>query len=451
VAKAAVRLAGLAAAAAAALAATAQQAKPPGAAAAAVGSEPTKAAPAMPAPQDDAALNGAADEYVRLVLAAARHDPAFADGYCGPAAWRADAERGKPAPLVELRARARALSARLRALPASPRREFLIGQASAVEASLLRLSGQAMSLGDEARRLFGIEPPEVSREDLDDARARVDAAVAGDRSLPFRVDLLRKEMRVKRERLPAVMEAALAMLRSRTEAVVELPAGERVRVEYVTGKPWRAHATYLGGFATRIEVNTDAAFELGDVLQLAAREGYPGHHAIETLRDAELARGRGWHEYWVHPPDSPESVVTEGAAAVGLGVVMDTEAQRAFLRDVLTPLAGLRTYDLADYGAYLDAARPLRRANVIAVRMLLDDGRPDAEVEDFLERVGLRTTAEAKMALAEYRAVGAFVLARSAGEDLAAAWVGTGPDRVARFLDLVRRPMVPRDLAAGQR
>jgi hypothetical protein len=411
---------------------------------------PTNAGPPATAVvrDDEAALNGAADDYVRLVLAAGRHDPRFVAGYCGPASWRGEAEEGQPLALVELRSRARALLARLRALPASPRREFLSGQVAAIEACLLRLSGQPMSLRDEARRMFGIDPPVVSADELEDARAKVDETVMGDRTLPFRVGILTKEFRVKREKLPAVVDAALALLRTRTAALVTLPKGERVRVEYVTGKPWRTHATYLGNFATLMEIDTDVPLELADVLAFAAREGYPGHHLINVLRDEGLARARGWHEYWVQPPDSPESVITEGTAAVGLDAVMDKAAQRAFLRDVLVPVAGLHTWDLDEYLDYREAARPLARADDVAVRMLLDDGRPDSEVEEYLERVGLRSAAVAKMALEFFRAYRSYVFARSVGAELVGKWVGAGSDRGERLVSLLERPVTPADLAA---
>jgi hypothetical protein len=397
---------------------------------------------------DQAALNAVADDYVRLVLAAGRHDPRLVEGYCGPAEWASAAGRGPEIPLAELRSRARALLARLRTLAVSPRREFLSGQVAAIEACLLRLAGQPMSLRDEARRMFGIDPPVVSADELEGARAKVDEIVTGDRTLPFRVGLLTKEFRVKREKLPAVVDAALALLRTRTAALVALPKGEHVRVGYVTGKPWRAHATYLGDFTTLLEVDTDVPVELADVLVLAAREGYPGHHLINVLHDEELARARGWHEYWVQPPDSPESVIAEGAAAVGLDAVMDQAAQRAFLRDVLVPVAGLHSWDLDEYLDYREAARPLARADDVAVRMLLDDGRPDNEVEEFLERVGLRSAPGAKMALAFYRAFRGYVFARSVGADLVQAWIGTGPDRGARLVSLLESPVTPADLGA---
>jgi hypothetical protein len=416
----------------------------PTVAAGATGSAPQ----VTPRRDDEITLNAVADDYVRLVLAAGRHDAQFLDGFCGPASWRAEAEQGPPIALAILRSRARALLARLRALPVSPRRTFLERQLAAVEGFLLRLSGQPMSLGEEARTLFDIEPLPVPREELEQARGKLDEVVTGDRSLPFRVNLLRKELRVPREKLPAVLDAALALLRTRTAAIVTLPAGERVQVAYVTGKPWLAHASYQGHLTTLIEVDTDLPIELADVLDIAAREGYPGRHVFNVLRDAELAQGKGWREYTVQPVYSSETAIAEGAAAVALDVVMDRAARRTVMHDVLTPLAGLKTYDLDEYLDYREAARPLGTADDIAVRMLLDEGRPDSEVEAYLVQFALRSPAEAKRSLESYRACRSLVLARSAGEALVSAWIGRGPDRAARFVELLRRPTVPSELSS---
>ncbi len=413
-------------------------------------SQTTRGAPEVRAPvteKDGAALAAIADDYVHLVLAAGRHDPAFTDGFCGPRAWQAQAAQGQPVPLPELRARCRALLARLRSVAPSPRGAFLEKQLGAVEAWMLRLSGQPMGLREEARRLFDIDPAPLAREELEGARDKVDETLAGDRSVQFRVDGVRKGFRVPRDRLSAVMDAALALLRTRTADLVPLPAGEHLQVTYVTGKPWRARSFYVGDFTSRLEICTDRPLELADVLELSAREGYPGRHVFDVLREAELVRGKGWREYSVHPLCSPESVVAEGAAAIALDIVMDKAAQRAFVHDVLAPLAGLRTLGLDEYLDYREAAKPLDRADDVAVGMLLDEGRPDAEVEEYLVRVGLRSSAEAKGALQYYRTFRSYVFARSAGADLVADWIGKGPERSARFLTLLRSPEVPSALS----
>src|ERR687891_495598 len=61
---------------------------------------------------DDRAMNRAAEEYVRLVLAVGEHDADYVDAYYGPAEWRTGGE-AKKRPLPQIRSEAEALIAGL--------------------------------------------------------------------------------------------------------------------------------------------------------------------------------------------------------------------------------------------------------------------------------------------------------------------------------------------------
>jgi len=395
----------------------------------------------------EARMNAVADDYVRLVLAVGRHDPNYVDAYYGPPAWRAEAERGAAAPVAELRARTARLLQRLQALPASDRRTFLEKQLMAVDGFLRRLAGERMSLTEEARLLFDVDPPVVSPEGFAEARARLEALVPGEGDLATRVQAFRARFRVPPDRLAAVVGAALAELRRRTLVLVTLPAAESFSVRYVSGKPWGAYNWYQGGFQSVIDINTDIPTEVIDVLGVMAHEGYPGHHVYNALLEDRLVHGRGWREFTVYPLYSPQSLIAEGTANVARKIVMDDVVRRAFLHDRLMPLAGLPTADLDRYLQVLEALRPLRYAGGEGARMLLDEGKPDAEVVMFLVEVGLQIPERARRALAFDRTYRSYVFNYSAGLDIVERWLGTGSDRAARFFDLLQRPVVPSELA----
>jgi hypothetical protein len=398
----------------------------------------------------DAATNAVADDYVRLVLAVGRHDANVVDAYYGPPEWKAEAERGALLPLPELRARAGELARRLAALPASPRRRFLEKQLAAVDGVLRRLSGERLTLAQEARVLFDIEPPTVDPATFAEARARLEALLPGEGDLAARVRRFRAGFRVTPDRLAAVVDATLTELRRRTRALVSLPGDESFSVRFVSGKPWGAYNWYQGGFRSVIEINTDIPVEVDDVLAVLAHEGYPGHHVYNVLLEQRLVRERGWREFTVYPLYSPQSLIAEGTANAGRKVVMDDGARRAFLAHVLMPLAGLPTADLDRYLEVLDALRPFRYAAGVGARMLLDEGRPDAEVVSFLVRDGLQFPERARRSLDFDRTYRSYVFTYTAGLGLVQSRIGSGPDRTTRFFDLLQRPVVPSELLAPQ-
>ena len=121
--------------------------------------EPPVPCPASTAVGQPTTLDDVANAYVRLVLKVGRHDSNYVDAYYGPPEWKTEAERGEPPTVPELLARSRELLTRLEREPVSERRRFLEKQLVAVEGFLRRLSGEPMSLSQEAHLLFDIEPP----------------------------------------------------------------------------------------------------------------------------------------------------------------------------------------------------------------------------------------------------------------------------------------------------
>ncbi|HNX52068.1 MAG TPA: hypothetical protein PKL08_18005, partial [Thermoanaerobaculaceae bacterium] len=96
------------------------------------------------------------------------------------------------------------------------------------------------------------------------------------------------------------------------------------------------------------------------------------------LLESRLVHGKGWRELTVYPLYSPQSLIAEGTANVGIDVIMTKAEQEAFLRDVLAPIADISP---AEVGRYLDvrtAAEPLRYAGGEAARRLLEDGASEA-------------------------------------------------------------------------
>jgi hypothetical protein len=393
-------------------------------------------------------LDALAESYVKLVLAVGRHDALYVDAYYGPPAWKSEADAGAPVPLAELLGRARVLLKRARNIDGPPdRRRYLEKQLVAVEAHLRRLSGERMTLTEECRALYDADPPHHGVAEFAAAHDTLEKLVPGEGPLGPRIDALRKAVYIPRDKLAATLRAALDAARAADAPFVKLPAGEDFETVLVTGKPWGAYNWYLGNFKSRIELNTDLPTELNGLLGTMCHEGYPGHHVYNVLLEDKLVKGRGWIEYTVYPLYSPQSLLAEGSANVGIDIVYSEDERRRVLTEVLGPVAGVPTDAILALDRVREALRPLKYVNGEAARMLLDDGRGDDEVAAFISRWSLVNAERAKKSVDFAKTYRSYVFNYSLGEDVVRNWVGSGPDRRERFFRLLDRPVVPSDLA----
>ena len=113
---------------------------------------------------------------------------------------------------------------------------------------------------------------------------------------------------------------------------------------------------------------------------------------------------------------------------------------------MLAPAAGLSPEAVLLDDRIAAAMEPLRHVNGEGARMLLDEGRPEAEVVAFLTRWGLTTEEKAMKSVSFARAYRSYVFNYSLGEEVVRAAIGVGPDRRERFFDLLVRPVVPSEL-----
>jgi len=402
-------------------------------------------------------LDAIARDYVALVLAVGQHDADYVDAYYGPPEWRAAAKAAGKRPLAELgveaaRLRAAGAAAALAAADA-PRRDYLDGQLAAVAAELDRLGGKRLSFDDEAEAFYQLRPPHHALPEFDAALAELGALLPGPGSVPERFQAYRARFIVPTAKVDAVFQAAIAEARRRTQAQAALPPSETFTVEYVTGKTWSGYNWYQGAARSLIQVNPDLPIYIDRALDLAAHEGYPGHHAYNALLEANLAQRRGWVEFTVYPLFSPQSLIAEGSANFGIEVAFPGEARTRFEREVLFPLAGLDPAEAARYAAVRAIAKQLSFAGNEAARDYLDGRIDRAAAEAFLVRYALMTAAQAAQRVRFMDQYRAYVINYNAGEALVRAWIegqgGTTADparRWALFIDLISSPRLPRAL-----
>jgi hypothetical protein len=110
-------------------------------------------------------------------------------------------------------------------------------------------------------------------------------------------------------------------LRERTAQRVALPAEEAVGYRIVDDAPWSALHRYGGGFRSTVTLNAGARIRRAQLAQLVAHEVYPGHHTERCRKEAGLV-ARGWDEHRVVLANTPQSLIAEGAAELGLWAVV---------------------------------------------------------------------------------------------------------------------------------
>jgi hypothetical protein len=367
-----------------------------------------------------------AERYILLGLRLGRHEEGIVDAYYGPEGLsrEVDAE-----PLTGLAA----LVSEADELLSDLEDGWLRDQAQGLRTFAGVLAGEQLGYSDEVERCYGVRPGRVSTEVYAAAHERLDALLPGAGPLAERSDAWQRSRLVPAERVVVVFRDIAQALRERTRALVELPEGEEAEVAEVRDKPWMADNAYSGGLRSRVAVNVDLPLTGDEVVELAAHELYPGHHTESSVKDQRLLQEGGLLEESIQLVPTPASLVSEGIAKTGPGLVLDDE-----LFDRLEAI--FRRYgvdeDIRRARAVREARRPLDRTLLDVALLLHEDGGSAEEGQAYFARWGLDSP--------EYAAHGvrflseptsrAYAITYSAGHDLCEAWVGADPSRFARLL-----------------
>jgi hypothetical protein len=403
-------------------------------------------------------LDALAEQYVRLVLAIGEHDPNMVDAYYGPPQWR-DNARAHTRSLEALDKDARNLFEQLDAAatthPESElRRRGLREQLASIRTRLEVLGDRHLSFDEEARRIYGVAPPHHDDDYYRAIHRQLDAALPGQGPLRERMETFKQRFVIPPERIAASAEAALAACRAATLRHVALPSDEKFRLEQVKDKPWGAYNWYQGGYQSLIEVNISTPIYANGIARTMCHEGYPGHHVLNSLLEQHLVKTRGWIEYTVYPLFSAESLLAEGTADFGVGLVFPDDTLWQWERDHLYPIAGVDP-SLAEISHRVTALnKSLGYARIDAARAYLDGTRSAEETVNWLQEFTFATTDEARRSLKFFETYRSYVVNYRLGEDLVRQHVDTvaGTDQDARwtaFLKLLTAPPIVSDLARG--
>ena len=407
------------------------------------------------------AMNAVAERYAHLVLALGQHDPDYVDAFYGPAEWKTQAEKEKKS-LDAIGAEAAELSATLAKTPDAAtsgdemlklRREYLQKQISALAARVRMLKGEKLKFDDESRALYDAVAPTFPDSHFDQIIAPTGGKDSG-RTVPLweRYENWRKPFVIPKEKLDTVFQLAIKECRARTLAHVALPPNESFTVEYVTNKPWGGYNWYKGNFHSVIQVNTDLPIYIDRAVDLAAHEGYPGHHVYNSLLEKNLVRDRGWVEFSVYALFSPQSLIAEGTANFGREVAFPTKAERMkFEKEVLFPAAGIDASRADEYYAVQDLMKELDYAANEAARRLINGEIDESAAVQWLQKYAVMEPARAQQRVKFIQRYRSYVINYNLGEDMVRRYIekrsGTDPEkRWSEFGKLLSSPRLPSGL-----
>ena len=386
------------------------------------------------------------DRYLRLGLRLGRHVDGLVDSYYGPPALAATVQQEDLWEPAALAADADALLAGLEeAELEEQRRGWLLDQAVGLRIYAGRLAGKQLGYLDEVEGCYGVRPERIPEEDFLNAHERLDELLPGTGTLEERYEAWRTDSLVPAGRIVEVADPILAVLRERTDALVELPGDEEFTLELVADEPWAAFNYYLGRRRSRIVVNTDLPLAAADLVHLLAHEGYPGHHTERVVKERRLVEELGLVEESIQLVPTPQSLVGEGIAEVGAELLVDDGVEAELVR--IYAAAGIR-FDPDEARLIREAREPLKCVTRNAAIMIHEDGLPEDDARVYVARWALAPAhrAERMVSFVVDPTWRAYVTTYSEGLRLCRAFVG---GEQAAFRRLLTEPIRIGELLAA--
>lgn len=393
---------------------------------------------------------GVVERYLLLGLRLGRHLDGLVDAYYGPPALAQRVDDEPKVALGELVAEASRLVGDLDGRgglegldPA--RRRWLRAQCAGLVTTASKLRGDAIGYSDEVESCYGVRPERVPEERFAAAHAALDEVLPGSGSLAERYGTWREAQAVPPERLGDAIASLAEDFRARTDAMFGLPEGEHVAFELVRDQPWSGFNYYEGGLRSRVAINVDLPVLSPTLAHLVAHEAYPGHHTEHSRKEVGLVRRRGHLEETIFLVGTPQCLLAEGLADLGLEVLVG-ERPEPVVAEHLRPLGV--PYDAQIVARVAEAAQSLDKVRGNAALLLHEDGADPDDAVAYLSRWSLLPRARAEKAVSflmdpTWRS---YISCYVEGLPLCRGWVGGDP---ARFERLLSEPLTPAQLRAA--
>jgi hypothetical protein len=414
-----------------------------------------EAAAPSPSPAMATSVQAIAETYAKLVLALGQHDPDYVDAYYGPPGWKKQEKK----PLDAIARDATRLLDQLTKIPKPTdemeqlRCRYLTKQLSALQARVRMLNGAHLKFDEESQALYDAVAPSFPDAHFQEILARLEPKLPGDGPLLQRYEKWRQAFVIPKDKLDTVFQLAIKACRERTLAHIKLPSDENFSVEYVTNKPWGGYNWYRGNYHSVIQVNTDLPVYIDRAIDLAAHEGYPGHHVYNALLEKNLVRDRGWVEFSVYALFSPQSLIAEGTANFGREVVFTKPERLEFEKKVLWPAAGIDPSRVEEFYEVQDLVKKLGYATNEAARRYLNGDINVEAAAAWLQKYALMDEKRAKQSTKFIEKYRSYVINYNLGEDMVRSYIEKGggtadqpEQRWREFEQLLASPRLPGDI-----
>jgi len=400
------------------------------------------------------ALNSIAEQYVKLVLAVGQYDADYVDAYYGPVEWQAEAKDKKQSldailqTAVPLKKKLEEINSKRAEDILQLRHQYLKKQISSLIARVEVLSGKKLSFDEEAKVYYDVEPPVFAEEHFKNLVTELETIVPGNGPIPERVEQYRRQFTITPDTLDKVFNAAIFECRRRTKKYIILPENETFRLEYVHNKAWSGYNWYKGKNESLIQINTDLPIFMERAIDLAAHEGYPGHHVYNCLLETAFARKFGWVEFTVYPLFSSQSLIAEGTANFGIEVAFPGKERMEFERDTLFPIAGLDKSQAEKYSWVQELASKLSYAGNEAARRYLNGEISRDDAAQWLVQYALMSPERAQQRTRFFDQYRSYVINYNLGLDLVRQYIerrgGTDKNPAKRWEEFTRLLASPR-------
>lgn len=219
------------------------------------------------------------------------------------------------------------------------RKKFLEKMLQSIETTLRVQSGEELTYLEQVKRIYDISPKLIDDAYFYEIVDKCEEIIKGTGPLEKRIQNLINRRIIPTEKVKSLYNHAFDILRAHAEKTYPnlLPEGEEFTVEIVQNQPWNAYNWYFGNSKSRIDVNIDIPSNWSQILFIAAHEGYPGHHTEHSVKDLLLYQEQERFEHCILLVQTPESVISEGLANVGLDMFYSPEEQVTIALEELCP------------------------------------------------------------------------------------------------------------------
>jgi len=389
-------------------------------------------------------------QYLLLGLRLGKHIDGLVDAYYGPPGL-ADRVRGEPVfEPARLLDHARSFRSDLDDPSASGmidpnRRRWLRAQVHGLATVAAKLAGDPIGYADEVEACYGVRPSRVDEQRFAEAHKRLDRALPGSGPLMDRYITWRESQAVPPAKLGGAIHSLADDFRERTQQLFGLPDGEHIDFELVTDQPWSGFNYYLGELKSRVAINTDLPVLSTSLGHLVAHEAYPGHHTEHTRKEVGLVRSRRQLEESIFLVGTPQCLLAEGLADLGLEVLVGDDPETV-IAEHLRPL-GIN-YDVEVIAAVREAGDALNAVRGNVAWLLHEEGRSIDECIAYTMRWSLlpKVRAEKSIQFLTDPTWRAYISCYVEGLPLCRRFVNGDP---ARFDRLLTEQLVPDDLIAA--